>query len=81
MALGLDAIVEGDGSPQEEEGDGEAKHGQRWRLFGMVVRTVETWRRWSQLIEIRNPEMENERDEEGRKEEEEGERTIERWIA
>ena len=34
MALGLNAIVEGAGSPQEEEGDGEAKHDQRWELLG-----------------------------------------------
>ena len=36
MALGLNAIVEGAGSPQEEEGDGEAKHDQRWELLGDV---------------------------------------------
>jgi hypothetical protein len=36
VALGLNAIVEGAGSPQEEEGDGEAKHDQRWELLGDV---------------------------------------------
>ena len=66
MALGLDAIVEGDGSPQEEEGGGDAKHGQRWRLFGTY-----SWRAESREQHFRNGKRKREKEGGRRKEDEE----------